>query len=221
MIDLHTHCLFSDGELVPSELVRRARMKGYRAIAITDHGDASNIDFIIPRLVRVSRQLSDVLDIRVIAGIELTHVPPVLIAELAREARSLGAQLIVVHGETIVEPVAPGTNLAALNADIDILAHPGLISDQEASLAAERGIFLEITTRKGHSLTNGHVLKMARQAQAALVLNTDSHGPQDLVSREMAEKIAAGAGMTEKESALMFANSGTLVRKICGHTSLE
>ncbi|MDD5168011.1 MAG: PHP domain-containing protein, partial [Syntrophales bacterium] len=72
MIDLHTHSFFSDGELVPSELVRRAKIIGYKAIAVTDHGDASNLDFIIPRIVRVSRQLSDVCDIRVIAGIELT-----------------------------------------------------------------------------------------------------------------------------------------------------
>jgi len=38
MIDLHTHSLFSDGELIPSELVSRAAAAGYRAIAITDHG---------------------------------------------------------------------------------------------------------------------------------------------------------------------------------------
>ncbi len=50
MIDLHTHSLFSDGVLVPSELVRRAVMKGYEVIAITDHADASNLDFTIPRV---------------------------------------------------------------------------------------------------------------------------------------------------------------------------
>ncbi len=216
MIDLHTHCLFSDGELVPSELVRRARMTGYRAIAITDHGDTSNIDFIIPRIIRVSLQLSETSEIRVIAGIELTHVPPGRIAQLVDEAKALGAQMIVVHGETIVEPVAPGTNLAAINAGVDILAHPGLISEEEASLAAQKGIYLELTTRKGHSLTNGHVLKMARLSGASLVMNTDSHGPQDLVSKEMAVKIAAGAGMTEEETVLMFANSEKLVAKACG-----
>ena len=213
MIDLHTHCLFSDGELIPSELARRAKIVGYRAIAITDHGDAANLDFIIPRIVKVGRQLSDTCQICVLPGIELTHVPPSLIAPLAAEARTLGAQIVVVHGETIVEPVAPGTNLAALNADIDILAHPGLLSAQEAALAAERGIYLEITTRKGHSLTNGHVLKMARLSGASLVLNTDSHAPQDLVSREMAGKIAAGAGMTHEEQDIMFANSAKLVKK--------
>ena len=37
MIDLHTHSFFSDGVLSPSELIRRAVVKGYKAIAITDH----------------------------------------------------------------------------------------------------------------------------------------------------------------------------------------
>lgn len=221
MIDLHTHSLFSDGELIPSELVRRAKMTGYRAIAITDHGDGSNVDFIIPRVVRISRQLSSVCDIQVIAGIELTHVPPSQISSLADEARSLGAQVIVVHGETIVEPVAPGTNRAAIEAGVDILAHPGLISEAETLLAAEKGIYLEITTRKGHSLTNGHVLRMARACGASLVLNTDSHGPQDLVTRNMAEKIATGAGMNKAEALAMFANSEKIVNRVSGKICRE
>jgi len=213
MIDLHTHSIFSDGELIPAELARRAAAAGYRALAITDHGDASNIDFIIPRMVRVCGKLTEGLGIDVIPGIELTHVPPEQINEIVVESRRLGARIIVVHGETIVEPVAPGTNRAALDAPIDILAHPGLITEADARRAAERGIFLEITTRSGHCLTNGHVLRMARQFNAGLVLNTDSHDPRDLVGRETAWKIAAGAGMTGKEIKVMFRNSATLLRR--------
>ncbi|MEJ2700640.1 MAG: histidinol phosphate phosphatase domain-containing protein [Desulfuromonadales bacterium] len=190
MIDLHTHTLFSDGELVPAELTRRAAVAGYRAIALTDHCDFSNMDFIIPRLLRVADDLSADWGLTVIAGTELTHIPPDRIADAAREARSLGARLVVCHGETIAEPVAPGTNRAALEADIDILSHPGLITNEEAKTAAERGIFLEITTRKGHSLTNGHVARMAQAHGVRLVVNTDSHSPDDLVTLEKARKVA-------------------------------
>lgn len=214
MFDLHTHSIFSDGELIPSELVRRAKVKGYRAIAITDHGDHSNADFVIPRLVKVAVKLSRAFDIMVIPGIELTHVPPVYIGELATEVRSLGARIVLVHGETIAEPVPPGTNLAAVKSAIDILAHPGLITEEEAILAAQNGIFLEITTRKEHSLTNGHVLKTARHCGAQLVLNTDSHAPEDLASRDWAEKIARGAGMTEEEISVIFKNSQYLAEKL-------
>ena len=213
MIDLHTHSIFSDGELIPSELARRAKVAGYRALAITDHGDHSNFDFIIPRLVKVCQKLTDAYAIQVIPGIELTHVPPEHIYDLAVEARSAGAKIIVVHGETIVEPVVGGTNIAALRAPIDILAHPGLITEEEAMEAARNSIYLELTTRKGHSLTNGHVAKMARQAKAPLILNSDSHSPHDLVNVAMARKIAVGAGLSEAETLAMFRNSETQVKK--------
>jgi len=213
MIDLHTHSIFSDGELVPSELARRAVAKGYRIIAITDHADHSNMDFIIPRIAKVCEKISDVCPIRAIPGIELTHVHPDHISPLAREARELGAKIIVVHGETIVEPVMPGTNLAALRAPVDILAHPGLITEEEAELAAGNSIFLEISARQGHSLANGHVAALARRFNAKLVLNTDAHSPRDLVDRKMAVMIARGAGMREKEIEIMFRNSEFLVEE--------
>jgi len=216
MIDLHTHSFMSDGELVPSELVRRAVDVGYKAIAITDHADHSNFDFIIPRIIHVCERLSVAYPIRAIPGIEITHVHPQDIADLAKESRSLGAQIIVVHGETIVEPVAPGTNGAALSADIDILAHPGLISREDAALAGERGIFLEITARKGHSLTNGHVVAMARRCGARLLLNTDSHSPSDLITKEQAWKIAKGAGLRNDEINELFKNAEMLSGVIGG-----
>ncbi|MBI4633876.1 MAG: histidinol phosphate phosphatase domain-containing protein [Deltaproteobacteria bacterium] len=213
MIDLHTHSIFSDGELIPSELARRAKVMGYHAMAITDHGDHSNIDFIVPRIVKVCQEISASYDIQLVPGIELTHVPPIFIAELAKEARRMGARIVVVHGETIVEPVIVGTNAAAIEASVDILAHPGLLTEEDALLAARKSVFLEISARKGHSLTNGHVVTVARQCKASLVLNTDSHSPHDLIHAGMARKIAEGAGMTAEEVETMFKNSENIVRK--------
>ena len=60
MIDLHTHSLFSDGVLIPSELVRRLEHLGYSAVAITDHTDSSTLDFIVPRIGHVARLANDV-----------------------------------------------------------------------------------------------------------------------------------------------------------------
>ncbi|OPY18213.1 MAG: hypothetical protein A4E74_00703 [Syntrophus sp. PtaB.Bin075] len=216
MIDLHTHTIHSDGEFLPSELVRRARVVGYRAMALTDHGDHSNLELILPGIVRVCKKLSKAYDMPVIPGIELTHVPPEYIMELVQEARGMGAGIVVVHGETIAEPVLPGTNLAALQASVDILAHPGLIGEEEALMASRNAVCLEITTRKGHSLTNGHVAKMARHYHFPLVLDTDSHNSHDLTSLEKAEKIARGAGMTEEEILIMFRNSENLVKRFMG-----
>ena len=66
---------------------------------------------------------------------------------------------MVVHGETLVEPVEEGTNHEAIMAGVDILAHPGLISEEDVRLAKERKVLLEISARKGHSLSNGHVAR--------------------------------------------------------------
>lgn len=199
MIDLHTHTTFSDGELIPAEMARRAKVAGYRAVALTDHADGSNMELIVPRVAAMAREYSIYMDIHIVPGVELTHVPPGLIAQEAARARELGAQIVVVHGETIVEPVERGTNLAAIEAGVDVLAHPGLISPEEVRLAAQNNVLLEITTRGGHSYTNGHVLALAREHGAQVVVNNDAHAPRDVAGAELRRRIALGAGMSEEE----------------------
>jgi len=213
MIDLHTHSLFSDGVLVPSELVRRAVMKGYEVIAITDHGDSSNLDFTIPRVAQACRELSSRWKITALPGIELTHIPPETFAELTARARTLGAAIVVAHGETLVEPVHPGTNRAAIEAKVDILAHPGLITREEAALAGRNGVYLEISSRKGHSLSNGHVAKIAVEAGAKLVIDTDTHEPGDLITDESARSVLFGAGLTGGQLDEVFRNSRELAAR--------
>ncbi len=197
MIDLHTHSTFSDGELIPSELVRRAVFHGYTAIAITDHVDFTNIEHILSCMKNI-KSLEDDYDIRIFPGVELTHVPPGKMPKLVDMARELGAEIVVVHGETTVEPVPEGTNHMAVTLDIDILAHPGLITVEDAELARDNGICLEITSRNGHNRTNGHVVRIAKETGASLVVDTDTHAPYDLITDEVALKIAMGAGLDEK-----------------------
>jgi histidinol phosphatase-like PHP family hydrolase len=213
MIDLHTHSLFSDGELIPAELARRFEVAGYRAIAITDHGDYSNIDLIIPRIVAFCEEINRQGRIRVIPGIELTHIHPESIPALVGRSRGLGAKLVVVHGETIVEPVAPGTNRMAINACADILAHPGLITEEEILLAKERSVFLELTSRKGHSLTNGHVALLAHKTGAPLVLNSDAHASSDIWPAARLLEIAVGAGLAEADYETMMNNAEQMVER--------
>lgn len=213
MIDLHAHSTFSDGELIPAELARRAKVAGYRAIAITDHADASNMDFVLPRVISMAREYSIYMDMIIVAGVELTHVPAALMDQEVRRARALGAAVVVVHGETIVEPVETGTNLAAIEAGADVLAHPGLISEEEVRLAAEKGVSLEITTRAGHAYANGHVLTLARRLGARIVVNNDAHAPRDLVCAELRRRIAMGCGMTLDEYRQADANAWALVSR--------
>lgn len=214
MIDLHTHTLLSDGELLPSELVRRALVKGYKAIALADHVDISNIDFVIPRLVKAAEQLNSVWDITVIPATELTHVPLEYMAVLVKKARRLGAKLVLVHGETTAEPVLKGTNKKALSSGIDILAHPGLITGEEVELAIKNGVCLEITTRRGHKETNSHLIKITRNTKAKLVLDTDTHSPEDLISIEQAGEFLSNLGLSKIEMEEIFLNSLEIHRRL-------
>jgi len=210
MISLHTHTIFSDGELLPSELARRCEVNGYKYLAITDHADSSNIEEIVTGVSKAVEDFNRTSKLKVLAGVEITHVDPSIIGELTRKARQAGAKIVVVHGETIVEPVKKGTNLAAIEAGVDILAHPGFITKKEVELAKKKGVYLEITTRKGHSLTNGHVAKLCLECNAPMVLNTDAHTPSDLLRRDFALSVACGAGLTKAQAERLLENSQKL-----------
>ena len=216
MYDFHTHTFLSDGVLSPIELIRRALVRGYKAIGVTDHVGVGNLEYVVKTLVKDCAGATKRWDILALPGVEITHVPKEDIDMVARAAKELGAKLVTVHGETIVEPVEPGTNEAAIRSTaVDILAHPGLISYAEARLAAENGVYLEVSARKGHSFANGHVVKMAQQAGAAMVLDSDAHEPEDLLTPELADKIAVGAGLTDEEAhALLQLNPQNLLAKL-------
>jgi histidinol phosphatase-like PHP family hydrolase len=216
MYDFHTHSIFSDGELIPSELVRRAVFNGYEAIAITDHVDFTNVEYVLEGLKKLELRDEKNGDIQVIIGVEISHVPPEKIGKLVRKADDLGAELVVVHGETIVEPVERGTNKAAVsNPSVDILAHPGLISEEEAEIAKENDVYLELTSRRGHCLTNGYVAKVSREVGAQLVLNTDLHSPDDFLTEKHAARILAGAGLGPGEvTKVMAENPPELLKKL-------
>jgi histidinol phosphatase-like PHP family hydrolase len=214
MIDFHTHTLLSDGALVPSELARRARVAGYRAIAMTDHVDQSNMKGVLESIIRFTGEFNALSEMRVTPGVELTHIPPGLIARLTGEARALGARIVICHGETLAEPVMPGTNRAAILAGVDILAHPGLISEEDARLAAERAVHLEITSRKGHSISNGHVARIAQKTGARLIIDSDAHAPGDLIAKKTAEEVLLGAGLDAEGVAQVWKNAEALLAKI-------
>jgi histidinol phosphatase-like PHP family hydrolase len=187
---------------------------GYRSVAITDHVDSSTLDFVVPRIVKVAEDLNQAQSVNVVPGVELTHLPPTLIGQMVKKARDLGAALVIVHGETVVEPVAPGTNRAGLEAGADILAHPGLITSEEAALAAQKETFLEISGRSGHSFTNGHVAKSAIETGAKLLLNSDAHAPGDFMTEEFAKMVVEGAGLPKGSLEDLLSNSRLLLKKI-------
>ena len=125
MYDFHTHTFLSDGVASPIELIRRALLTGYRVMAITDHVGPGNLEWVLKTLIKECEMASQRWDILALPGVEITYVPKEDIDLVANEARRMGARVVNVHGETIVEPVEPGVNLAAVSSkSVDILAHP-------------------------------------------------------------------------------------------------
>jgi histidinol phosphatase-like PHP family hydrolase len=214
--DFHTHTLMSDGVLSAVELIRRAEVAGYAAIGITDHTGAGTLEVVINAALQDCELIRQHWKIKAIPGVELTHIPPESIAELAAKAKELGAKLVIVHGQTIVEPVPPGTNMAALQCtQVDILAHPGLLTAEEAALAAKNNIYLELSARQGHSLSNGLVAKIAAAAGAKLLVNSDAHTPSDILSEAHQRSVAQSAGLNDAEiEKALHVNPAALMEKI-------
>jgi putative hydrolase len=211
--DFHTHSTLSDGELSPVEVVRRAVVLGYGGMAITDHAGVGSLERFAYELQADCKLAEEMWGIDVFPGVELTHVPAQSVDECARKARAAGAAIVVVHGETVVEPVEPGTNMAAImSPNVDVLGHPGLITLEEAKLAAERGIFLELSARRSHCVANGHVARIANLAGARLILDSDQHD-LDFLTPERQRYVALGAGLSEEDLEDVFINNPQLLMK--------
>lgn len=214
MYDFHTHTIWSDGELLPSELARRFEKKGYRAVAITDHVDISNISLVTERVCEIAIELTREMGILVIPGVEITHVPPRTIERLVNTAREHGAKLIVLHGETLIEPVPEKTNLYGVESGIDILAHPGLVDEEVAKRAEKNGVFFEVSGRKGHSLANGHVVNIANTFGINLLINSDAHSPSEIMDIALWESIGMGAGLSKEDLKIIVNNANLLLSRV-------
>ena len=223
MFDFHIP-VSSAGEsgLLPTEAIRLARCAGFRAVGLVLRADPSTLSLHLPSLVPLVRTCSLYANIEAFAGVELVHVPPALLPDAVAEARSLGAALVLAHGETIprkpVEAVERGTNFAAIEAGVDILAHPGLITPEDAERAAEKGVLLELNTAPRHSLANGHVATMARRFGCGLVLGSDADSSEFFQSPEAAQAFrraaAIGAGLDEEGISALNAASRSLVQRL-------
>ena len=198
--DFHTHTFVSDGELSPLELAYRCEIGGYAVVAITDHAGIENLEITLSALSGECERASEAWGIQVLNGVELTYVPPALIDLAALRAKELGARIVIVHGETVSEIVPPGTNRAAVESPaVDVLAHPGLLDAETAEIARDSGKFIELSARRAHATTNGLVAAICSRIGAPMIVNSDAHRPEDLLTERLARITALGAGLSPQE----------------------
>lgn len=135
---------------------------------------------------------------------------------MAKYAKEKGARLVIAHGESIVEKVEKGTNLKAVSSKyVDILAHPGFLTHEEAALAERNDIYIELTKKAGHCLTNGIVAKIGRDADVKFLISSDAHSADDLYRENWQEKIALAAGLTKEQArSILVINSKNFLKKL-------
>jgi putative hydrolase len=214
-IDFQNHSTLSDGVLEPLALLQRAVQLNFHAIALTEHVDAHNVERMVERLSQVQVRARS-LPLIFIPGVEITGVPPDEIAAVARIAKLAGARLVLVHGETLMGGALPGTNLAAAQCpDMDLIGHPGFLTEEAARAARENNIFIELSGREIHSLTNGYLARLAARTGIRLVVDSDAHRPEQMLSMDRAELVARGAGLEEDEIArALVANPAELLARV-------
>jgi putative hydrolase len=213
-VDFHSHSYLSDGSTSATDMWNEAVELEHRALALTDHLSLEDAKPLLDRLHQEARGWEGTGFLPIV-GVELTKIPPRRIADVARAARKAGAEIVIVHGETIAEHVPAGTNHAAIDSGVvDVLAHPGLLDPRDAELAKAHSVALEISGRRGHSLCNGHVVRVALEAGAELVVDSDAHAPDQLIPLEQARRIALGAGVPERGlDRVLFTTPAEIVRR--------
>jgi len=215
--DFHSHSYLTDGTTSATDMWCEAESLDHRALALTDHLSMEDPKPMLDRLHEEAKAWEGTR-FTPIVGVELTKLPPRRIAPVAKAARRNGAEIVIVHGESIVEVVPSGTNHAAIDSgEVDVLAHPGLIDPKDVELAKAHSVVLEISGRRGHSLSNGHVVRLALEAGAELVVDSDAHAPDQLIPLERARKIAVGAGVPEPLLERVLSTTPTdLLRRLHG-----
>jgi putative hydrolase len=214
--DFHSHTYLTDGRTSATDMWCEANVLGHRALAVTDHVALEDSKPLLDRL-RQEAAAWEGEELTTLIGVEVTMVPPRKIPDVVRAARHAGAEIVIVHGETLANPVPKGTNRAAVELnDVDVLAHPGFLTREEAELAKAHDVILELSARAAHMVTNGHVARTALEVGNDLVVDSDAHDTDQLVSASLARQVARGAGVPESTVTRVLQETPQRLLKRCG-----
>jgi DNA polymerase (family X) len=197
--DLHSHTTLSDGRNTLAEMAAAGRERGYAYMAITDHsashgfGDHVTAERLWERIEEVREWNKGKRGFRLLAGSEVNigldgalDYPDDLVAALDWVVASVHTSFSI-SGKAMTERV-----LAAIeNPRVDCIGHltGRLIGRREpydvdveavVAAAASAGTMLEINGNPNRRDLSEHHARLAREAGATIVLNTDAHGVDTL-----------------------------------------
>jgi DNA polymerase (family 10) len=213
--DLHSHTTLSDGRNTLEEMAAAARERGYAYLAITDHsashgfGDHVTAERLWQRIEEVRAWNEGKRGFRLLVGSEVNigldgslDYPDDLVAALDWVVASVHTSFAIA-AEAMTERVLT----AIENPDVDCIGHltGRLIGRREpyeidveavVEAAARTGTMLEINGNPNRRDLSEQHARLARDAGATIVLNTDAHGVDTLDNMAYAVATARRAWLT-------------------------
>jgi DNA polymerase (family 10) len=218
--DLHSHTTLSDGRNSIEEMAEAARRRGYSYLAITDHsathgfGNHVTEEQLWERIEEVRAWNRGKRGFRLLAGSEVNigldgalDYSDDLVAELDWVIGSVHTSF------SISEPAMTERVLAAIeNPDVDCIGHLtgrligrrepyGIDVEAVAEAAARTGTMLEINGNPNRRDLSEHHARLAAEAGAPIVLNTDAHGVETLANMAYGVATARRAWLTASDVA--------------------
>jgi DNA polymerase (family 10) len=213
--DLHSHTTLSDGRNTLEEMAEAGRARGYAYMAITDHsashgfGDHVTAERLWERIDEVRAWNEGRRGFRLLAGSEVNiglggelDYPDDLLAALDWVVASVHTSFSIPEAamtERVLRAIAnPRVNcIGHLTGRLIGRREPYAI-DVEAVVeaAAANGTLLEINGNPNRRDLSEHHVRLAREAGATIVLNTDAHGIETLSNMQYAVATARRAWLT-------------------------
>jgi DNA polymerase (family 10) len=218
--DLHAHTTLSDGRNTLAEMAAAARERGYAYMAITDHsashgfGDHVTAERLWERIEEVAAWNKGKRGFRLLAGSEVNigldgglDYPDDLAAALDWIVASVHTSFSI-SAAAMTERVLT----AIENPHVDCIGHLtgrligrrepyGIDVEAVVEAAARTGTMLEINGNPNRRDLSEHHAKLAKEAGAKIVLNTDAHGIDTLDSMAYAVATARRAWLTPADIA--------------------
>jgi DNA polymerase (family 10) len=218
--DLHSHTTLSDGRNTLAEMAAAGRERGYAYMAVTDHsashgfGDHVTAERLWERIGEVREWNKGKRGFRLLAGSEVNigldgslDYPDDLLEALDWVLASVHTSFSV-GDEAMTERV-----LAAIeNPHVDCIGHLtgrligrrepyGIDVEAVVEAAARAGTMLEINGNPNRRDLSEHHARLAKEAGATIVLNTDAHGVDTLGNMAYAVATARRAWLTASDIA--------------------
>lgn len=216
--DLHMHTTWSDGANSIEEMVEATIAKGYEFMAITDHSKflqvANGLDEARLRKQReeIERIKEKYPEIMILAGVEMDILPDGTLDFSDEFLQEMDWVIAAIHSSfnQTEEEIMRRLRTACENPYVNLIAHPSgrLIErrkpynvniEELIELASETNTALELNSNPMRFDLKPDHLKLAKEANVPIVINTDSHQVETLHFMDYGVKVARKAWLTSDD----------------------